>query len=242
MSNNRLEMSIKNYLIIGGSFGIGEAVVKNLQNSGHHIYVVSRSVETEKNDNINYIKGDITDKEIKLDQLPESLDGLVYAPGTLNLRPFQSLKEENFQHDMEVNYFGAVRALKLALPRLKKAADGASVVLFSTVAVQLGLPYHASIAGAKGAVEGLTRSLAAEWAPKIRVNAVAPSLTDTRLSENLLNTEQKLKSSAERHPLKRIGRPQDIAEMVAFLLSDKSSWITGQILHIDGGLSSVKLL
>ena len=235
-------MSIKNYLIIGGSFGIGEAVVKNLQNSGHHIYVVSRSVETEKNDNINYIKGDITDKEIKLDKLPESLDGLVYAPGTLNLRPFQSLKEENFQHDMEVNYFGAVRALKLALPRLKKAADGASVVLFSTVAVQLGMPYHASIAGAKGAVEGLTRSLAAEWAPKIRVNAVAPSLTDTRLSENLLNTEQKLKSSAERHPLKRIGRPQDIAEMVAFLLSDKSSWITGQILHIDGGLSSVKLL
>ena len=141
--------------------------------------------------------------------------------------------------EFQLNALGAATTIQQALPSLKES-DSASVVMFSTVAVQTGLPFHASIAMAKGAVEGLTRSLAAELSPAIRVNAIAPSLTDTPLAENLVNTEQKRQASAERHPLKRIGDPDDLASLANWLLSDASKFITGQILHADGGMSSVR--
>ena len=180
-----------------------------------------------------------TNKEATL-EIPEVLDGLVYCPGTINLKSFHRLTEEEFLNDFQVNLLGATRALQLALPALKKSPS-ASVVLFSTIAVKCGMPFHASIAAAKGAVEGLTRSLAAEWAPKIRVNAIAPSLTDTRLAASLLGDEKRREAAAERHPLKSIGQPEHVAEIVAYLLSDSAKFTTGQILRPDGGLSSVRL-
>jgi 3-oxoacyl-[acyl-carrier protein] reductase len=177
---------------------------------------------------------------LDLSHLPEVLDGVVYCPGTINLKPFHRLTQADFAHDWLVNVMGAVATLQAVMPKLKNA-ERASVVLFSTVAVGLGMPFHASIASAKGAVEGLTKSLAAEWAPKIRVNAIAPSLTQTSLVEKLLASEEKIEAAGKRHPLQKIGSPEEIAALVTFLLGDDSTWITGQILHVDGGLSSVKL-
>jgi NAD(P)-dependent dehydrogenase (short-subunit alcohol dehydrogenase family) len=163
----------------------------------------------------------------------------VYCPGSINLRPFERIKPADFEADFKLQVTGAIKVLQLVLPRLKKSAN-ASIVLFSTVAVQSGLPFHTQVSISKGAIEGLTRALAAEYAPKIRVNCIAPSLTDTPLAASLLNTDQKKEANALRHPLKRVGTTEDIANMAAFLLSDKSSWITGQILHVDGGMSAIK--
>jgi len=173
-------------------------------------------------------------------EIPEVLDGLVYCPGTINLKPFHQLTEEDFLADFQVNLLGATRVLQQALPSLKKSPT-ASVVLFSTVAVKCGMPFHSSIAAAKGAVEGLTRSLAAEWAPKIRVNAIAPSLTDTPLAAIFLGDDKRREAAAERHPLKNIGQPEHVAELVSYLLSDAARFTTGQIFRPDGGLSSVRL-
>jgi 3-oxoacyl-[acyl-carrier protein] reductase len=160
---------------------------------------------------------------------------------TIVLKPFQRLTVENFLEDFNINFLGAVKVIQSCLDRLKKASDGASIVLFSTVAVKAGMAFHASVASAKGAVEGLTRSLAAEFAPRIRVNAIAPSLTDTPLAQNLLSSAERRQASAERHPLKRIGSPRDIAQLAAHLLSDSGSWITGQIIHVDGGMGSLRM-
>ncbi|WP_332911160.1 SDR family oxidoreductase [Algoriphagus boritolerans] len=172
--------------------------------------------------------------------LPDVIDGVVYCPGTINLKPFHRISIADFQNELEVNFFGAVRVLQACLKGLKKSSSPA-VVLYSTVAVQTGMGFHAGIASAKGAVEGLTRSLAAEWAPsKIRVNAIAPSLTETPLASALLSTPERKEASDKRHPLGRIGTSGDIAEATVFLLSPKSSWMTGQILHIDGGMSNLK--
>ncbi len=217
----------KTTLIIGGSSGIGLATKNLLTAQGHDVTSTSRS------------SFEATEREAAL-EIPEQLDGLVYCPGTINLKPFHRLTEEEFLNDLQVNLLGAIRVLQLALPALKKSPS-ASIVLFSTIAVKCGMPFHASIAAAKGAVEGLTRSLAAEWAPKIRVNAIAPSLTDTRLAATLLGDEKRREAAAERHPLKNIGQPADVAEIVAYLLSDASKFTTGQILRPDGGLSSVRL-
>jgi NAD(P)-dependent dehydrogenase (short-subunit alcohol dehydrogenase family) len=173
-------------------------------------------------------------------QLPEHLDGFVYAPGSINLRPFSGLKPETFAQDMEVNFLAMVRVLQSVLPKLKKS-EAASIVLFSTVAVSVGMPFHTSVAAAKGAVEGFARSLAAELAPKIRVNVVAPSLTDTPLANKFLNNEQKMENAALRHPLKSVGTADQIAQTAAFLLSDKASWTTGQVLGVDGGMSRLNL-
>jgi NAD(P)-dependent dehydrogenase (short-subunit alcohol dehydrogenase family) len=172
--------------------------------------------------------------------LPEKIDGLVYCPGTINLRPFRSLKPEDFQHDFDVNVLGAIKTLRAAQRPMKKA-EQAGVVLYSTVAVSQGMPFHASVATSKAAVEGLVRSLAAEWAPKIRVNCIAPSLTDTPLAAKLLSSEDKRKSGDDRHPLRRVGTAEDIANMTLFLLSSESSWISGQVMAVDGGMSRLRV-
>ncbi|MGF1548113.1 MAG: SDR family NAD(P)-dependent oxidoreductase [Thiotrichales bacterium] len=190
-------------------------------------------------DPVNHISWDATSGPIPREQLPNRLVGLVYCPGTIRLQHFERLNEEDFEEDWQVNLMGAVRALKGALPALK-AAPAASVVLLSTVAVATGMPMHASVAAAKGAVEGLTRSLAAELAPSIRVNAIAPSLTDTPLASALLRSERQRSAAAERHPLRRIGEVGDLVNAVCFLLSEESAWITGQVLSVDGGLGALR--
>ena len=191
--------------------------------------------------NVEFHSADVTKATEELPQLTDSIDGIVYCPGTINLKPLKSLKIEDFQNDFEVNVLGAVKTINKYFNNLK-SAENASIVLFSTVAVQTGMQYHASIASAKGAVEGLTRSLAAEFAPNIRVNCIAPSVTNTPLAEKLLNNDAKLKASEDRHPLKRVGNSKEMAELVSFLLSENSGFITGQIFKADGGISSIKML
>jgi NAD(P)-dependent dehydrogenase (short-subunit alcohol dehydrogenase family) len=173
--------------------------------------------------------------------LDYELNGLAYCPGSINLKPFKNLKQQDFVSDFKINALGAIKVINKYFTNLQNS-DNSSILLFSTVAVQTGMPYHASVASAKGAVEGLTRSLAAEFAPKIRVNAIAPSLTDTPMASRLLSSDEKKETSAKRHPLNSIGKPEEIAKAAAYLLSDDSAWITGQIMHIDGGISSLKIL
>jgi NAD(P)-dependent dehydrogenase (short-subunit alcohol dehydrogenase family) len=223
----------KNIVLVGGNSGIGKAVAAQLQENGATIFSYSRTGEGTAEVDFS------TDFE-ELPGLPEIIDGVVYCPGTINLKPFHRISIADFKQEMEVNFYGAIRLLQACLKGLKKSSSP-SVVLYSTVAVQTGMGFHAGIASAKGAVEGLTRSLAAEWAPnKIRVNAIAPSLTETPLASALLSTPEKKEASDKRHPLGRVGRPEDIAEATVFLLSEKSSWMTGQILHLDGGMSHLK--
>ena len=172
---------------------------------------------------------------------PEEILGAVYCPGSINLRSFRSLQPADFRQDLELNLLGAVRFLQACQPRLKGPDGGtASVVLFSTVAVGQGMPMHTSVAAAKGAVEGLARSLAAEWSPKIRVNVIAPALTDTPLAARLLSSPDKREALAVRYPLKRIGEPADVAALARFLLSAESGWITGQVFGVDGGMSALR--
>jgi NAD(P)-dependent dehydrogenase (short-subunit alcohol dehydrogenase family) len=223
----------KNIILVGGNSGIGKAVAAQLQEDGATIFSYSRTGEGTAAVDFS------TDFE-ELPGLPEIIDGVVYCPGTINLKPFHRISIADFKQEMEVNFYGAIRLLQACLKGLKKS-NCPSVVLYSTVAVQTGMGFHAGIASAKGAIEGLTRSLAAEWAPnKIRVNAIAPSLTETPLASALLSTPEKKEASDKRHPLGRVGKPEDIAEATVFLLSEKSSWMTGQILHLDGGMSHLK--
>ena len=234
-------MEKKNYLIIGGTTGIGAAIATTLAGEGRHLYIVSRRESAHLPEGAKHLQTDILDSQADLSAfLPEVLHGLVYCPGTINLRSFKAIKPADFEEEFRINVSGAVIAIKAALKPLQKAGHS-SVVLFSTVAVQTGLPFHASIAAAKGAVEGLTRSLAAEFAPGIRFNAIAPSLTDTPLAGRLLEGEAKQEAAAQRHPLKRFGKPEDMAQTAAFLLSEKASWITGQIIHVDGGYGALKV-
>jgi 3-oxoacyl-[acyl-carrier protein] reductase len=231
---------MKKYLIIGGTSGIGLEITKLLVAKNNQVIVISRQKRNiEELNNVIFYSADVTKPIEELPEIDDKLNGLVYCPGTINLKPFKNLKIDDFKYDFEINFLGAVKIINKYLNNLYQT-DGASIVLFSTVAVQTGMPYHSSIASAKGAVEGLTRSLAAEFAPKIRVNCIAPSLTNTPLAEKFLNSESKLQSSIDRHPLKRIGNPTEIAELVYFLLSDSSSFITGQIIKVDGGISSIR--
>lgn len=233
-------MQIKNYLIVGGSHGIGNSIVRNLAKEGHQLFVISRTKGAlGEISNVRHIKQDVLLENIDTSILPDEIHGVAYCPGSINLKPFRSLKEDDFLNDFNVNVIGAIKILKSVLKLLKKGEG--SVVLFSTVAVQQGMPFHASIAAAKGAIEGLTRSLAAEWAPKIRVNCIAPSLTDTPLADRLLSTPEKKAAAGNRHPMKRVGSADELGEIAAFLLSHKSSWITGQVIGVDGGLSSLKI-
>ena len=189
---------------------------------------------------VRHVGCDVTGSD-PLPDPPDSIAGAVYCPGTVNLKSFRALSEDDFRRDWEVNLLGAVRFLKACQTRLK-GEDGtpASVVLFSTVAVGQGMPMHASVAAAKGAVEGLVRSLAAEWAPKVRVNAIAPALVDTPLVERMLATPEKREAMSARYPLKRVGTAADAAALARFLLSADSGWITGQVLGLDGGMSTLR--
>lgn len=228
---------MKNILLIGGSYGIGLAIAKELQ-SDNKVFVASRTNENISELNVTHIPFDATTDSIDVLKLPEVIDGLVYCPGSINLRPFKGLKIETFESDLQINFISLVKVIQSVLPNLT-ASPQSSIVLFSSVAATMGMPFHTSVAAAKGAVEGFAKALAAEYAPKIRVNVIAPSLTDTPLADKFLNNDAKREKSAERHPLKRFGTSDDMAQIAGFLLSDKSSWISGQVFHVDGGMSTL---
>lgn len=229
------------YLIIRAFSGIGKRLSLQLSQSGHQVFGTYHT-KTPNSDvsGIHFFPLNVLDDAISVDFLPERLDGFIYCPGSITLRPFERIKPVDFLNDYNLQVVGAIKIIQVVASRLK-ASRHAAVILFSTVAVQTGFPFHALVSASKGAIESLTRALAAEYAPKIRINAIAPSLTDTPLSMPLLNTDQKRMANAERHPLKRIGTADDIANMAEFLLSPKANWITGQIFHIDGGLSSLRV-
>jgi NAD(P)-dependent dehydrogenase (short-subunit alcohol dehydrogenase family) len=236
-------VSLGNIVIAGGSKGIGLELVKLLEPRAERIDVWSRTAdELPGSGKIRHAVCDFADSNSPLPELPDEIHGAVYCPGTINLRSFRSLQVTDFRQDLEVNLIGAIRFLQACQPRLKgREGDAASVVLFSTVAVGQGMPMHASVAAAKGAIEGLMRSLAAEWAPKIRVNAIAPALTDTPLASRLLSTPEKREAMATRYPLKRIGTAQELARAALFLVSNESNWVTGQVLGVDGGMSTCRV-
>ncbi len=230
---------MKNYLIIGGSSGIGEAIVEKLSKE-NDVNVTASYFSQPKEDfeNVQYFHFNVDLDNLAYQSLPEEIHGFVYCPGAIVLKPFHRLTEESVVEDFKLQVVGAMLTIQAVLPKLK-VAQSASIVLFSTVAVKQGFNFHAQVAMSKGAIEGLTKSLAAEFAPGIRVNCIAPSLTDTPLAEKMLNSEEKRAANAERHPLKSIGLPADSAELALFLLSEKSRWMTGQIIHLDGGMSSI---
>ncbi len=227
----------KNILLIGGSHGIGLSLAKQIHEN-HNVYIASRTNDELESLDVEYIKFDATSDELDTSSLPDDLHGFAYCPGNINLKPFKMMSMDTFEEDMQLNFFGMVKVVKEILPKM---VDGASLVFFSTVAVRVGMPYHTSVAAAKGAVEGFAKSLAAEYAPKLRVNVIAPSLVDTPLAERLLNTDKKKEKMAERHPLKRVGEAKDIADIAKFLLSDNSTWMTGQVVGVDGGMSTLNI-
>jgi len=235
-------MQGKQILIVGASSGIGHALAQHLQTQGATLFTAGR--QQPEGIQSTHMTWDVTQQSAAdaLNQLPDTLHGLVYAPGTINLKPFQRLTVDDYRSDLEINVLGAIAAIHAAYPAIKKSKAG-SIVLFSTVAAKLGMGLHSSVSVAKSAVEGLAKSLAAEFAPyNIRVNAIAPSLTDTPLAESagLLGDDNKRDAAKKRHPLSRYGTPEDIAGMAAYLLSDQAAWITGQIIGVDGGMGNLK--
>ena len=235
-------------LIYGGSGGIGSATGRVLRAQGYDLHLVGRNqdrlaaVATELG--ATFTVGDVNDGGLLsrvAQDAGEALDDLVYAVGTINLRSLGRLTEADFLNDFRVNALGAALAVQAALPALKKSAGRASVVLFSSVAALQGFTFHASMSMAKGAINGLTLSLAAELAPKVRVNAIAPSLTRTPLADGLLSNEKTAAAIAGMHALERVGTPEDIAALVAFLVSPEADWITGQIISVDGGRSTLRI-
>jgi len=229
---------MKNYVVIGASSGIGKEIVNELNKSDNKIFATYNTVVQDDNNSVDFQYLNVLDNDLDISNYPDEIHGLVYCPGSINLKPFHRFTEEDFIQDFRLQVTGATKIIQSLLPKMKKSKN-ASIVLFSTIAVQNGFNYHSQVAMSKGAIEGLTRALAAEFAPNIRINAIAPSLTNTKLAERFLNSEEKLNAQAEKNPLKRIGETKDISKAVSFLLSDDSSWITGQILHVDGGYSSI---
>lgn len=230
----------KTYLIIGGGTGIGKSLTEKLIDRGDKVIAASRSIEeADLPKEVQKIPFDVM-KDEEIPDLPEEIDGLAYCPGSINLQPFKRFSLADLRQEMELNYLGGVKVLMQVIDKLKRSEG--SVVFFSTVAVQMGLPFHSSVSASKGALEGLVRSLAAEYAPKVRFNAIAPSLTDTPLASTLLSTEKKRESNADRNPLKKIGQPEDIARMAAYLLGEEGHYITGQVMGVDGGMGAVRPL
>jgi len=230
---------MKNYVVIGGSSGIGKELVNILAGKGNKVFASYNSNVIQPSENVLVQKLDVLTEELDIDLLPDEIHGFAYCPGSINLKPFHRFKEEQFMEDFKLQVLGATKLIQQLLPKFKNAG-AASIVLFSTIAVQQGFNFHSQVAMSKGAIEGLTRSLAAEFAPSIRVNAVAPSLTDTPLANRLLNSPEKVEKQAANNPLKRVGSAKEVAEAAAFLITDQSSWVTGQIMHIDGGHSVIK--
>jgi len=228
---------MKNILLIGGSHGIGLSLAKELQKN-HNVFVASRTNEELKNLEVTHIPFDVTTDSLEASSLPDEIDGFAYCPGSINLKPFKMMSLDTFHEDMQLNFFSLVKAVKVIIPKM---VEGSSMVFFSTVAVGTGMPFHTSVAAAKGAIEGFAKSMAAEYAPKIRVNVVAPSLVDTSLAKRLLSNDRKREMMSQRHPLKRVGQAEDIANIAAFLLSEQSSWMTGQVVGVDGGMSTLNI-
>lgn len=231
----------KNFVLVGASTGIGAETARQLSALGANLFTYSRHQPDDLPPGAAWEEADSTAEHFQLTGLPDVVHGLVYCPGSINLKPFHRITAPDFRAELEINVVGAFRTVQQVFPKLKAAGGAGSVVLFSTVAVQAGMPFHSGIAAAKGAVEGLVHALAAEWAPTVRINAIAPSLSDTPLAAALLNSEEKRANAAQRHPLRRIGTPADMANAARFLLSDESSFMTGQILRIDGGIGSLKV-
>lgn len=227
---------MKNIIIIGGSRGIGRAILTE-QLKSNRIYNISRSATDVVHDNLIHFNLDVLK-----DQLPdiENVDVLIYCPGSITLKPISGLSVDDFRNDFEINVIGAVKTIQKYLPVLKKG-NKPSIVLFSTVAVKLGMPFHASIATAKAGVEGLVKSLGAELAPLIRVNAIAPTITETSLATSILRNDRMKENMIERHPMKNYLKPDEVAGMVDFLISEKANSISGQIFQMDYGLVSFKL-
>lgn len=227
---------MKTYLIVGGSKGIGKATLNSLLRE-NKVINISRSNPKNSHENLIHYTCDVL-----TDELPkiETLDGLVYCPGSINLKPISRLSIDDFKSDFEINVIGAVKTIQHYLDALKKA-ENPSIVLFSTVASKLGMPFHASIATAKSGIEGLVKSLGAELAPNVRVNAVAPTVTDTDLASKLLRNEKMIENITNRHPLKKFLNPEEVASMVTYLLSDNAKSISGQVFELDCGIVSFKI-
>ncbi|MBU2928673.1 SDR family NAD(P)-dependent oxidoreductase [Winogradskyella psychrotolerans] len=228
---------MKRLIIIGGSKGIGKAIISSLLSSYDEIVNISRTSPEESHPNLKHF-----DCDILVDALPkiDQADGLVYCPGSINLKPINRLSVDDFKNDFDINVIGAVKAIQTYLPALKNGSKP-SIVLFSTVAAKLGMPFHASVAASKSAIEGLTKSLGAELAPNIRINAIAPTVTNTELASKLLRNERMIDNMNERHPLKKYLQPEEVADMAGFLLSEKAASMSGQIFEMDCGIVSFKL-
>lgn len=226
---------MRNILIIGGTKGIGKAII-DLLIEENKITCMSRNVSDYNHENYNHIQLDAT-----LDNFPdlEKIDSLVYCPGSINLKPISTLSIEDFRNDFELNVIGAVKSIKKYLPLLKKG-ENPSILLFSTVATKLGMPYHASVSASKSAIDGIVKTLGAELAPKIRINAIAPTITNTELASKILRNEKVLENMIERHPLKKILSASEVAKMAKFLISEDGSSISGQIINMDAGIVSFK--
>jgi NAD(P)-dependent dehydrogenase (short-subunit alcohol dehydrogenase family) len=220
---------MKTYLLVGASSAMAQATTAQLEQEGNRVIRLSRNASFSDVPMVDYLGA--------LPAIEGSLDGIVYFPGTIQLKPFRSLSLEDFQQDLNIHVLGAIHVLKSYATLLNPSS---SVVLISSVAARVGMPYHASVSLSKGALEGLALALAAEWSPKTRVNVVAPSLTQTPMADKLTNTLEKREAGANRHPLKRLGTPEDFSQIIAFLLSEKSAWITGQTFAVDGGLAALK--